>query len=123
MPGKARYPVPIDAKDIGKRLCSLRKSRGMTQTELAEQLGLTQALVSDYERGKLRLHGALIVAFARVLKVSADEMLGLGHTSPHPAVKEQRFIRRLHKIEKLSKREKQMLLGTIDTFLKASGVH
>ena len=77
MPGKPSYHVPVDARTIGKRLAFLRKMRGATQVEIADQLGMTQALVSDYERGKLRLHGGLVVAFAKALRVSADEILGL----------------------------------------------
>ena len=55
MPGKPSYHVPVEAKTIGKRLAEIRKSRGFTQVEVGGQLGMTQALVSDYERGKLRV--------------------------------------------------------------------
>jgi transcriptional regulator with XRE-family HTH domain len=117
LPGKARYPVPVDAKTIGKRLSEIRKNRGMTQVEIAAKLGMTQALISDYERGKLRLHGGLIVAFAKALRVSSDEILGLEETDGHGLLKDRRFLRRLQRIEKLSKRDKQILLGTLDKFL------
>jgi transcriptional regulator with XRE-family HTH domain len=120
VPGKPRAIAVADAKTIGQRLSEIRKSRGLTQAEIAERLGLTQALVSDYERGKLRLHGALIVAFAQALRVSSDEILGLREAASVGLLKERRLLRRLQMIEKLSKREKQLLLGTIDTFLKAS---
>lgn len=117
MPAKPSYSVPVDAKTIGKRLSELRKSRGLTQVEIAKQLGMTQALVSDYERGKLRLHGGLVVAFAKALRVSADQILGLKQTNGQGFLKDRRFLRRLQKIDKLSKRDKQSLLGTIDAFL------
>jgi len=117
MPGKAKYVVPVDAKTIGKRVAELRKSRGLTQVEIATQLGMTQALVSDYERGKLRLHGGLIVAFAKALRVSADQILGLKESDGHGRLEDRRFLRRLQKIEKLSRRDKQVLLATIDKFL------
>lgn len=123
MPGKPTYHVPVDAKTIGKRLAFLRKMRGATQVEIADQLGMTQALVSDYERGKLRLHGALVVAFAKALRVSADEILGLKNTNGFGPFKDRRFLKRLEKIDKLPRRDRQVLLRTIDTFLKASGSH
>jgi transcriptional regulator with XRE-family HTH domain len=122
VPAKPSYHVPIDAKTIGKRLAEIRKSTGLTQVEVAEQLGMTQALVSDYERGKLRLHGGLIVAFAKALRVSADEILGLRGENGHGIFKDRRFLKRLQSIEKLSKRDKQALLKNIDMFLKGAGI-
>jgi transcriptional regulator with XRE-family HTH domain len=91
--------------------------RGATQVEIADQLGMTQALVSDYERGKLRLHGGLIVAFAKALRVSSDEILGLKDTNGHGAFKDRRFLKRLERIDKLPRRDRQVLLVTIDKFL------
>lgn len=117
VPAKPSYQVPVDAKTIGKRLAFLRKMRGITQVELAEQLGMIQALVSDYERGKLRLHGGLIVAFAKALRVSSDEILGLKTTNGFGPFKDRRFLKRLEKIDKLPRRDRQVLLATIDKFL------
>jgi transcriptional regulator with XRE-family HTH domain len=107
----------VEAKTIGKRLAEIRKGRGVTQVEVAAQLGMTQALVSDYERGKLRLHGGLIVAFAKALRVSSDELLGLKDGNGHGLFKDRRFLKRLQRIDKLSRRDRQLLLGTIDKFL------
>jgi len=117
VPGKPSYHVPVDARTIGKRLAFLRKMRGATQVEIADQLGMTQALVSDYERGKLRLHGGLVVAFAKALRVSADEILGLKDTNGIGPFKDRRFLKRLEKIDKLPRRDRQVLLATIDKFL------
>ena len=106
MPGKPKYRVPVDAKTIGQRLSEIRRGRGLTQVELAARVGMTQALLSDYERGKLRLHGGLIVAFAKALRVSFDEIFGLKESNGHGLVKDRRFVRRLQKIDKLSKRDR-----------------
>ena len=118
MPGKPSYHVPVEAKTIGKRLAEIRKSRGFTQVEVGGQLGMTQALVSDYERGKLRVHGGLIVGFAKALRVSSDQILGLKDTNGHSIFKDRRFLKRLQKIDKLSRRDRQILLATIDKFLQ-----
>jgi transcriptional regulator with XRE-family HTH domain len=112
------YISPVNERTIGKRLRALRQARGMSQVELARELGITQSALSDYELGETRMHAALVAAFAKALKASADEILGLqepernGH---HP--KDRRFVRRLEKIDRLSKRDRQILLGTIDAFL------
>ena len=78
MPGtRKHYVVPVDEKTIGRRIRDLRKRQGMTQIELAAELGINQSAVSDYEKGEVRIHAAMLAGLARVLKSSADEILGL----------------------------------------------
>ena len=58
---------------------SIRYGVGVTREvgmDLAD-LGVKQALISQYERGSVRLHGALIAGLAKILKASADDLLGL----------------------------------------------
>jgi len=107
---------------IGERIARLRKERGITQKELADLLRVTQSVVSDYERGELRVHGELLVRLAEILRVSANEILGLEKNGKtEAAVKNRRLQRRLQAIDKLPKRDQEALLRTIDAFLaKAS---
>lgn len=109
----------VDAKVIGRRLRAVRDRRAFSQTKLAELVGITQTLVSDYEVGRLRLNAGLLVRFAKALRVSADEILGLKETKEN-GFRDRRFIRRMQEIEKLSRTEKQALLKTIDHFLRGA---
>jgi transcriptional regulator with XRE-family HTH domain len=118
--------IPIggdaSAETIGERLARLRKSRGLTQGDLADMLGVTQPLVSSYERDELRLHGETIIQLTKILGVTADELLGLAGDAQEPP---NAWIRRLAKkardIERLSKRDQDALMRTIDAYLsKAS---
>ena len=68
---------PSPSESFGVRLARLRKERGFTQVELAEKSGMIQALVSDYERDKLRPYADVVVRLALALDVSTDELLGL----------------------------------------------
>jgi transcriptional regulator with XRE-family HTH domain len=106
----------------GARLARLRRDKGITQIELAERLGVTQSVVSDYERDVLRLNSELIMQLIEILGVSADELLGVAKASTGGApIKNRRLYRQLQNIEKLPKRDQQALLRTIDAFLaKAS---
>jgi transcriptional regulator with XRE-family HTH domain len=111
-------PLPDD-KAFGLRLQDIRKRRGLTQVEVAQQLGIHQSLISQYERGYLRLHGALLVRLAQVLKTTPDAILAVKvdaeNGDGHPL--DRRFVRRLQKVGKLSAHQKKILLGTIDAFL------
>lgn len=118
---KRKVIAPVDEKAIGERLKAFRLRRGKTQAEIATTLGVEQSLVSDYERGEVRIHGALVAAFAKVLGVASDEILGLKEPKAQPHVTDRRFLRRLQQIDRLSRRQKDALLTTIDTFLRGSG--
>jgi hypothetical protein len=63
------------------------------------------------------LHGELLVKLAGVLKVSTDEILGLGESRPSRAPRDRRLLRRLQDLDKLSKRDREALLRTLDAFL------
>ena len=123
MPQKRRRKLPplkLGNEPLGERLAVFRKQRGLTQTELAEQVGITQPLVSDYERGRLQLSAEMTVRFALALKVSCDELLGLGKRSNNGNGKgpPRRIMKRLEQIQKLSAHDQRTLLRTIDGFLR-----
>lgn len=76
--------------------------------------------MSDYERGELRLHGELIVKLTEILRVRAEELLGLESPPRAAAVPARRVLRRLQEIARLPRRDQQALLRTIDAFLKSA---
>ena len=41
--------ITVTAKDFGKRLASLRKELGLTQTELGEKVGVSCRVIAYYE--------------------------------------------------------------------------
>jgi len=113
---RAKPAIPESA--IGSRISEIRKRQAMTQVQLAEVLGMDQSLLSRYERGALRLHGALVADLARALHVSADEILGLKDLKNGTPIVERRVVRRIQEIERLPRRKKEALLSTIDSFLR-----
>ena len=62
--------------NIGKRIKELRKKKDLTQERLADILGVTDKAVSKWECGLTMPDLALILPLARILQVSADELLG-----------------------------------------------
>ena len=112
-------PLPPSDETPGQRLARIRRERGFTQIELAEKTGLVQTLVSDYERGKLRLNADMILRFATALEVSTDALLQPSGPaeSKRPS---RRVLRRLEQIESLPSTQQLALLRTIDTFLEGA---
>lgn len=107
-------------ESIAQRVARIRKEKGVTQEEVARTLGVSQSIVSEYERGELRLHGELLIQLARILSVSADEMLGLQPAADNGTLKNRRILRRIREIDRLPKRDQEALLRTIDAFLAKS---
>jgi transcriptional regulator with XRE-family HTH domain len=110
-------PLDQGNDSFGQRLARLRKERGYTQVELATKIGIIEALVSDYERDKLRPHADMIIRFATALEVTSDELLGLTPSKPIGALRSRRFLRRLQHVDRLPKRDQDALLRAIDAFL------
>lgn len=111
--------VQFSKEEVGQRIRALRLERGFSQVELARLMDVHQTNVSAIERGLRALTIHQMLKVARALKVSTDQVLtGKAHTKPTPNGQiDRRFLRRLQKIDKLSKRDQQSLLGTIDAFL------
>ena len=69
---------------LGDRIRIARKTRGLTQKELAERVNTTQTTISDYERsnrGKQKPDSVLMIRLSKVLNVSLDWLfLGEGHS-------------------------------------------
>ena len=61
-----------DSLKIGNRIMALREEDGLTQAQLAERVGVSQATVSQWESGTRTPSGEAVVALARVFDTSAD---------------------------------------------------
>jgi len=122
MPRKSKLKLPplkLDKATFGQRLAMLRKTKGYTQVELAQKMGLVQTLISDYERDKLRPFHEIIIRFAFALDVSTDELLGVKPSKGNGDNPSLKIQRRMKKIEELPAGQQKALLKTIDTYLKA----
>jgi transcriptional regulator with XRE-family HTH domain len=105
---------------FGQRLYALRTERGLTQVDLAKALGTTQRVISYYEtKGELPTPDFL-VALVRVLRVTADELLGikpskLGGNTP----KRRRLWKRFQRMESLPERDQRAVIRLINSLSAA----
>ena len=60
---------------IGANLKRLRTDKGMSQTELAEAVNVTQSMIAQIERGTKSLTMELGKEVSEALKVSVNELL------------------------------------------------
>ena len=62
---------------IGKRIARLRKSRGMTQDQLAERVGVSAQAVSKWENDVSCPDISLLPRLAEIFQVTTDSLLGM----------------------------------------------
>lgn len=64
-------------KSMGEIICTLRKEKGMTQKDLADQLGITDKAVSKWERDVAFPDTATIPKLASIFGVSVDDLMNV----------------------------------------------
>ena len=70
-----------DKTERGKtQLARLRKARGLTQTEIAYDLGVSKATYSSWESGRIELGAGRITALAERLCCTPNDILGFAST-------------------------------------------
>ncbi|NKC29497.1 helix-turn-helix domain-containing protein [Roseomonas sp. BU-1] len=81
----ARAAGSADAR-LGERLRTLRRQRRLSQSDLAQVLGVTYQQVQKYETGKTRLPARMLPALADLLEVDSRLLLnGLQEEGPPTA--------------------------------------
>lgn len=58
------------------RIKELRAEKGLTQTDLAEYLGVNQTAAGKYERGDLEPNLSVLIKLSRLFEVSVDYIIG-----------------------------------------------
>ena len=76
-----RKSGPLDAM-VGARIRMLRVNRGISQTALAEQIGVTFQQVQKYEQGADRVGASRLAQIASVLDVSVGEFFEFARAGP-----------------------------------------
>jgi len=78
--------MAIDTKElarrVGRAIAARRLERGLTQEQVAEQLGVEQETVSRFERGAVLPPLARLAELAELLDVSMESLVRAG--SPRP---------------------------------------
>jgi len=67
---KMSHPVDVH---VGKKLKEFRLLRGMTQTEVAEGLGISFQQVQKYELGRNRISASKLFEVSRILAIEPGE--------------------------------------------------
>lgn len=100
-----------------ERLCQIRKARGLTQAELGKTVGVSNRVISYYEREGAQPPGSILTDLARALRVSIDELLGRAAVREKGDPRRARLLKRLMRVEQLPKRDQQTVFKIVDGLL------
>jgi transcriptional regulator with XRE-family HTH domain len=112
-------------KALGQRIAHLRKDRGLTQVQLAAQLGIAQQTLSHYEGGNLRVPLALLPRLGEIFEMSLDELL-TGHPASRQPGKRgpvSRLQQQLTAISTLPKAQQNAVSVFLDALFAQHGGH
>jgi transcriptional regulator with XRE-family HTH domain len=103
-------------KAFGARISEARKAQGLTQQQLADNLGVAQQTYADYEAGITRVPASSLLILEEVLGLTPDEMLGRdgrGKPKPGPASKLDRQIERIRQLPRATQKVVMNMLDGI----------
>ena len=117
----AGRPPINQAPPFGRNLAALRKARDWTQPQLAEQLGITLAALTYYERQARNPSAEFVAKAAKLLNVTVDELLDHAVKPTRKPGPPSQLEERLLAVRKLPREKQKLVLQFLDSFLQTSG--
>lgn len=103
-------------KALGQPIKRLRKDNGLTQKELARQIGSSPAQLNKYESGLNTPPLDRLLLLAEVLETSVDYLLA-GQGNGKPPLTSQRLIQRFQIIEEFDSDERETIIKVLDAMI------
>ena len=102
--------------DFGKNLTAIRKSRHLTQLELANLLDVQPRMVGRWEQGKAKPQFDYIIRLAQILEVSLDHLLlgEEGQNSPQFDVRNKKLKELCKQVDQLEPEDQEVVCHFLD---------
>ena len=105
----------MDSEDYGSLVKNLRLKTGLTQSQVADSLGVTPGYISNVENNRTAMSLRILTYYARLVGCSLDSLVG----ELEPEYAETALDRELYQaILKLDTDTKEKLLKTIEIWTK-----
>jgi transcriptional regulator with XRE-family HTH domain len=105
-------------RQLGQRIAQRRKVLGITQVELAAQLGIAQQTMAHYEGGSLRVAVTLLEPLSTILGMSVEELIGINAkrtaSKRGPASK---LEQQLQQVSQLPRAKQKLVSEVLDSLL------
>lgn len=102
-------------RSLGSQIAMTRKSRGMTQAELARAIGVSQQAVFAYELGERRVSVLTLAHIAKIFGVPVQDMIILSKSTRAPKGRlSPRAMRHAERLQGLTKTQQRFVIRIID---------
>ncbi len=118
MLASALFANDIEIERFAERLRALRTARGLTQTRLAELLGMPARSYNRWERGGHVPRLAMAIKIADILQVSLDELVGRSSTTSEVAIRNADLHQLVQEVDVLPDDDQRALITVMDGLVK-----
>ncbi len=102
---------------FAQRLLAIRKSRGLTQTELSKLTGISTRMIAHYETRATNPPATKLLLLAKALKVSIDELLGYKSFKGEEIMQNRKLLKKIKMLDKLPPADQKALIHYIKALL------
>jgi transcriptional regulator with XRE-family HTH domain len=113
----------LDMTIFADRLKVLREERKLTQTRLAELIGVGARAYNRWERGNFVPQLETLIKIADVLNITLDELTGRTKDTKAPAVRNPKLHGLLEEVDKLPDEDQQALIILMDSLVKRAQIN
>lgn len=117
MPGGR--PPKLKRSEFGERLVSIRQRAGLSQTQVAEKLGVSQQAYAGWERSTTALRPDDLAKLADVLATTTDELLGKQAATKRGTGPTGRARQVFERVSQLPRATQQRILANVEDALTA----
>ena len=112
---KYRFPEDEFFDDYGAKIKELRIKNGLTQSMVAESLGVTPGYISNVENNRTAMFLRMLIYYAKVTGETLDSLVGKLESEYEPNSLDHKL---LSKISTLTDDQKKKILDMIDIITK-----
>lgn len=107
-------------RELGQRIATLRKERGITQVQLAEILGCSQQRIVSLEKGRRRVPVTDLPTLSEALGIHVAELIGV-EDQPAKRGPTPKLQRQLEQLSRLPRSQQRFVSQMLDTVLQQAG--
>ena len=104
--------------DLGKRIIELRKQKGLSQSGLAEIVGVSYAQIGRYETKGAQPPAEVLKKIANALNTTSDFLInGDSDEKAKSTLKDAELLQQFREVEKMEDEDKSTIKKLIDAFI------
>jgi len=116
---KTGRPAKSERSTFGARVHALREAVGLTQQQVAEQLGIAQPSYALWERNDVALRPDQLAKLASILSVRPDDLLTENNNANRRGGPVGKARQVFEQVSKLPRNQQQRILGVVEDMLSA----